>query len=77
MSSTIQSVRFKKSKYTYDEAKEAAKNMGFKTSVKPNPQYKNWHAFRQIQPSKFDKNSFYMINHPKTKDIEYVMGHLK
>ena len=48
----IQSVRFLKSKWTQKHAKDWVKHHGYKTSVKPNPQYKNHWAFRQVQPEK-------------------------
>lgn len=60
----VQSIRFKRNKYTRKEAYEKTKEMGFKTNIKPNPQYLNWWAFRQIQPSKFNPDSF------KTKKFE-------
>ena len=34
------------------------KNMGFKLYIKPNPQYANFHSYRQIQPNKFIKSTF-------------------
>lgn len=70
----VQSVRFRKSKFTLHEAKKIAKDMGFKVSVSPNPQYLNWRAFRQIQPNKFKPNSFRVkiVN----KDIHLIVGDL-
>ena len=57
------------------KANEIIKKMGFKLNVKPNPQYKNFHSYRQIQPSKFIKNSFRVkkIN----KDMFLIVGKLK
>ena len=51
------------------------KKMGFKLNVKPNPQYKNFHSYRQIQPSRFVRNSFRAkkIN----KDMFMILGKLK
>jgi len=49
--SLIQSVRFLKSKYTKAEAREWLRAHGYNTNYKgDNPQYKNYHAFRQIDP---------------------------
>ena len=71
----IQSVRLRKAKYTLSQAKEKVRKMGFKTDVKPNPQYIHWRAFRQIQPDKFKPNSFRtkIIN----SDIHLIIGELK
>ena len=71
---TIQSIRFRKSKFNFNEAKKIAKDMGFKVGIKPNPQYLNWIAFRQIQPNKFKPNSFRVkiVN----KDIYLIVGDL-
>lgn len=70
----VQSVRFRKSKFNFIEAKKLAKDMGFKVGIKPNPQYLNWIAFRQIQPNKFEPNSFRVkiVN----KDIHLIVGNL-
>lgn len=53
----IQSIRIANT-ISLKDAKEKVKKMGFKVGVKPNPQYKNFHSFRQIQPDKFVKNTF-------------------
>lgn len=53
----IQSIRIAKT-ISLKDAKEKVKKMGFKVGVKPNPQYKNFHSFRQIQPDKFVKSTF-------------------
>jgi len=57
------------------EADLMVKKMGFKLNVKPNPQYKNYHSYRQIQPSKFIKGSFRVkkIN----KNVFMIVGKLK
>tara|TARA_Y100000114_G_scaffold124521_1_gene120345 strand:- start:412 stop:636 length:225 start_codon:yes stop_codon:yes gene_type:complete len=54
---TVQSVRISK-KLTKKQADEEVKKMGYKLGVKPNPQYKNYHSYRQIQPQKFKDGSF-------------------
>ncbi len=71
----IQSVRVAKSAYTLKEAQARVEKMGFKLGVRPNPQYKNWRAFRQLQPEKFKPNSFRtkIIN----KHIHLIIGDLK
>lgn len=72
----VQAIRLSKNKYkTQKEAKEQAKKMDFKVSIKPNPQYANFWSFRQIQPEKFVKGSF------RTKvvnpNISLIVGRLK
>jgi len=70
---TIQSVRVNK-KFTKKQADEKIKKLGFKTNVKPNPQYKNFHSYRQIQPEKFKKGSFRV---KKQGDLLFILGQLK
>jgi len=57
------------------QAKEMVRKKGYKPSgVTPNPQYKNYHSFRQRQPKEFKPGSF------RTKKINqflYVYGELK
>lgn len=72
----VQAVRLSKKKFkTQKDAKEQAKKMNFKVSVRPNPQYANFWSFRQIQPEKFVKSSF------RTKvvnpNISLIVGKLK
>ena len=55
---TLQSIRFNKTEWTKVKAIDWLRKNNFKTSVKPNPQYKNYIAFRQVQPEKFYKDSF-------------------
>lgn len=69
---SIQSIRFNKKQYTLQEAKTTAKESGFKVNVKPNPQYKNWHSFRQRQPSAYDTSSFRIVK--PNPDIILVIG---
>ena len=57
------------------EADAIVKKMGFKLGVKPNPQYKNYHSYRQIQPEKFIKSSF-RVKRIK-KGIFMIVGKLK
>ena len=57
MALTVQSVRISK-KLTKKQADAEVKKMGYKLYVKPNPQYKNFHSYRQIQPNKFKQDSF-------------------
>jgi hypothetical protein len=62
------------------EADEMVRQMGFKTNVKPNPQYKNYHSYRQIQPKEFIKDSFRMKTlkkRGKQTVIMAVMGRRK
>jgi len=50
--SVIQSVRFLKKKWSKSEARVWLLQHGFNPKYKgDNPQYKNFHAFRQIDPS--------------------------
>ena len=53
----IQAIRINKI-VPKDQADKMVKDLGFKTNVKPNPQYKNFHSYRQIQPKEFKKDSF-------------------
>jgi len=49
--SVIQSVRFLKTRWTKPEARVWLIQHGFNPKYKgDNPQYKNWHAFRQRDP---------------------------
>lgn len=57
------------------EADAIVKKMGLKLGVKPNPQYKNYHSYRQIQPEKFIKSSF-RVKLIK-KGIFMIVGKLK
>lgn len=70
----IQSVRISK-KLSKKEADEIAKKMKLKMNVKPNPQYKNYYAYRQIQPEKFKKGSYRMKK--LNKDVMLVLGELR
>ena len=70
---TVQSVRINK-KISKKEADEKVKKMGYKIGVKPNPQYKNFHSYRQIQPEKFKKGSFRV---KKKGDMLLILGELK
>ena len=70
---TIQSVRVNK-KLTKKQADDKVKKMGYKIGVKPNPQYKNYHSYRQIKPEKFKKNSFRV---KKQGDLLFILGELK
>ena len=53
----VQTIRVAKT-VSKKEATEIVKKLGYKTNIKPNPQYLNFHSFRQIQPNKFIKDSF-------------------
>ena len=72
----VQAIRLSKKKYkTQKEAKEQALKMNYKVSIKPNPQYKNYWSFRQIQPNKFNQDSFrYKVINP---NISLIVGKLK
>mgnify|MGYP003133209249 CR=1 FL=1 len=62
------------------EADLMVKKLGFKTNIKPNPQYKNFHSYRQIQPKEFIKDSFRMKTlkrRGQTKLIMVVLGRRK
>jgi len=69
---SVQSIRFNKAKYTLQEAKAKAKELKYKVNVKPNPQYKNFHSFRQRQPSVYDTSTFRIIK--PNPDIILVIG---
>tara|TARA_Y100001972_G_C7463808_1_gene236533 strand:- start:51 stop:284 length:234 start_codon:yes stop_codon:yes gene_type:complete len=60
MSLVVQSVRVNKS-IPKIEANKVVKKMGYK-ATRPdkikNPQYKNYHSYRQVDPNKFKKGSF-------------------
>ena len=72
---TIQSIRFNKDSWTKPKALSWLKKNNHYTSVRPNPQYKNYFAFRQIQPEKFIKSSF---RTKKLNDgIMMILGKLK
>lgn len=72
----VQSVRIS-NKIPKQEADKMVRKMGYKPtpiSKNNNPQYKNYHSYRQIDPKKFKKNTFRIkrIN-PSTF---FVLGHL-
>ena len=72
----VQSIRINKL-ISKKEADKIVKNLGFKTNVKPNPQYKNFHSYRQIQPKEFIKDSFRvktLKRKGQTKLIMVVVG---
>ncbi len=71
----LQSIRFDKKIWTKKQATEKVKKLGLKVSVRPNPQYKNYHSFRQIQPGKFFKTSF--RTEKKRGGIILIVGKLK
>lgn len=70
----VQTIRVSKS-VPKKEADMIVKKMGFKLNVKPNPQYKNFHSYRQIQPERFIKSSFRVK--PIKKGIYMIVGKLK
>tara|TARA_R100001460_G_scaffold27345_1_gene55114 strand:+ start:463 stop:690 length:228 start_codon:yes stop_codon:yes gene_type:complete len=74
MTLEVQTIRVSKT-IPKKQADLMVKKMGFKLNVKPNPQYKNFHSYRQIQPSRFIRNSFRAkkIN----KDMFMIVGKLK
>jgi len=75
---TIQSVLFKKSVYkTRGSAVKWLLKNGYKSSIKPdpNPESLNFWRYRQIQPTKFKKNSFHTTKH--NNSIYFVIGTLK
>ena len=55
----VQSVRVSK-KFSKKKADEIVRKMGYKVTPvnKNNPQYKNYHSYRQVEPKKFKKDSF-------------------
>ena len=69
----VQSVRVSK-EVSKKEADEIVKRLGFKINVKPNPQYKNFHSYRQVQPEKFKKESFRIKTIKKKPKVFLVMG---
>ena len=70
----VQTIRVSKI-FPKKEADSMVKKMGFKLNVKPNPQYKNYHSYRQIQPQRFIKSSFRVK--PIKKGIYIIVGKLK
>ena len=74
----IQSVLLPKRKYpTREDAKKEIDRMGFKKSIKPdpNPESLNLWRFRQRQPDKFDKSTFKSV--VRSDGAIYVVGVLK
>lgn len=74
----IQSVLLPKRKYNMrDDAKKEIGNMGFKKSIKPdpNPESKSYWRFRQRQPDTFDKTTFKTI--ARGDGVVYIVGKLK
>ena len=72
----VQSIRINKL-ISKKEADKIVKKLGFKTNIKPNPQYKNYHSYRQIQPKEFKKDSFRvktLKRKGKSKLIMAVLG---
>ncbi len=76
MKLSVQSVRISK-KISKERADEMVRKMGFK-ATKPdpikNPQYKNYHSYRQLQPAKFVPKSFRV---KKQGDTLLILGFLK
>jgi hypothetical protein len=73
MKLTIQSVRINK-KIPKTEANRMIKEMGYKVTPpdkKNNPQYSNYHSYRQLDPNRFVPNSFRI---KKLGDILFVLG---
>ena len=76
MKLSVQSVRISK-KINKKDANEKVIKMGYKATPpdpKKNPQYKNFHSYRQIDPSKFVPNSFRV---KKQGDTLLILGFLK
>lgn len=76
MKLTIQSVRINK-KIPKAEANAMIKKMGYKVTPpdkKNNPQYTNFHSYRQLDPRKFVPKSFRI---KKQGDTLFVLGFLK
>jgi len=73
----VQSVRVSKS-VSKKEANEIVRKLGYKVSgVKPNPQYVNYHSYRQIQPKEFFRQSFRMKIIKSNPKVFLVVGKLK
>lgn len=72
----VQTIRVAKT-VSKKEATEIVKKLGYKTNIKPNPQYLNFHSFRQIQPNKFIKDSFKYKELKKNPKIFLIIGKLK
>jgi len=73
----VQSVRVSKM-VSKTEANNIVKKLGYKVSgISPNPQYKNFHSYRQRQPSEFLKNSFRMKSIKENPKVFLVLGKLK
>jgi len=71
----VQSIRFEKKHFNKKEAEIKAKSLNYKTNIKPNPQYKNWIAYRQIQPELFEPKSY--RTKKISKGIMLILGKLK
>ena len=72
---TIQSIRVSKD-VPLAEAKKIVRKMGYRVSgISPNPQYKNFHSYRQMNPNKFKKGSFRIKKISPT--VLLVLGVLK
>ena len=69
----VQSVRIRNN-ISRTEANKIIKKMGYKVTPisANNPQYKNFHSYRQINPNKFKKGSFRIKK--LTKDLFLVLG---
>lgn len=77
MSLVVQSIRVNKS-IPKMEANKIVKKMGYKNTPPDkikNPQYKNFHSYRQMNPNKFKKGSFRIKKISPT--VLLVLGVLK
>lgn len=73
----VQSIRVSKT-IPKRQADSLVRKMGYKVNgVKPNPQYVNFHSYRQRQPSEFLKDSFRIKIIKKNPTIFLVVGKLK
>ena len=78
MTLTIQSIRVRNT-ISRSDANKIIKKLGYNVTPinKNNPQYKNYHSYRQIQPKEFIKDSFRMKTlkrRGQTKLIMVVLG---
>lgn len=73
----VQTIRVEKS-VSKKVADAMVKKLGYKVKgVSPNPQYKNFHSYRQIQPNKFIQKSFRVKVINNSPKVFIIIGKLK
>ena len=78
MSLVVQTVRISKD-ISRDKASKMVQEMGYKATKAGinNPQYLNYHSFRQRQPQDFIKSTFRIKTIKKNPRVFLVLGKLK